>query len=76
MKTFKEFFVTEMAKKNKNKKSANQGEILATMGIGGEAANTLLRRKAGAHRTQKSKELSKQRKQGKDIAKRAMRGDY
>ena len=67
MKSFKDFF-TEMTKKKKKEKSMIKQISRPDAEFYG--------RKAGAHQTKKSKELGKQRKNGKDQARNAMRGEY
>ena len=78
MKSFKEFFITETTKKIKSKKkSKSQADLISNRRFAdGEDINTFLTRKAGPHQSKKTKDYSNQRKAGKDIAKRAMRGDY
>jgi len=69
MQSFKDFFITEMSKKNKKPAilSIKRGADFAMLGAG----------KSGLMQSDKKQFKKKaERKQGKDIAKRAMRGDY
>ena len=69
MKTFKEYFITEMAKKDKSKKKLpSQAELISNRGIGADAALALRKRKSGAHDTDKKKYTRKDRKEGKKIS--------
>ena len=71
MKTFKQYFLTEMAKKKKNKKP-----IETTLAKGPEFSMSG-KGKSGLMQTdRKDFKRKKQRKEGKDVAKKAMRGEY
>lgn len=74
MTTFKEYFITEMAKNKKKKQTIK--DLQTNLSRGAEFSMVGAGKSGIIQSDKKGGKKRKERKEGKDQAKKAMRGDY